>query len=47
MEEAADGKLAVVAWTIGRWRWMVAWEGGWSSGGASRRGGGVEVTHPH
>jgi hypothetical protein len=24
MEEAADGKLAVVAWTIGRWRWMVA-----------------------
>jgi hypothetical protein len=33
MEEAADGKLAVVAWTIGRWRWMVAWEGGWSSGG--------------
>jgi hypothetical protein len=35
MEEAADGKLAVAARTIGRWRRMMGQEGGRSSGGAS------------
>jgi hypothetical protein len=35
VEEAADGKLVVVAWTIGRWRRMMGREGGRSSGGAS------------
>jgi hypothetical protein len=35
MEEAADGKLAVAAWTISRWRRMMGREGGQNSGGAS------------
>jgi hypothetical protein len=42
MEESSDEKPAVVARTVGRWRWIMCWEGGWSSGRASLRRGGAE-----
>jgi hypothetical protein len=39
VEEAVDGKQAVAAWTVGRWRWMMGQKFGRSSDGASQRGG--------